>query len=346
MDKIKSYILSIMKDERKTPDAYIVSFFLEIASFVYLFLLKCVYFLYKKNILRSHKVKPRVISIGNITLGGTGKTPFTITLSENIKKMGRRVAVLTRGYGGDESHLLKEKLEDIPVLVGRDRVKNANKATELLSDCIVLDDGFQHYRIKRDLDIVLIDATCPFGNLKLFPRGILREPLSRLKDADIAILTKSDMAQGAVDHIRTQLKEINKKIDVLQSFYMPLNLKMILMDETKPLEYARGKKIALLSGIANPKYFDWMVGNLGPEIRERFCYPDHHQYSEEDISSIAKKCFDGGIRLIITTEKDAVRLRRLKNIPDKIEILALRINFRISSNEEAISRRLHSIFNS
>ena len=290
MDKIKSYLLSIMKDERKTPDGYIVGAFLSIASIVYLVLLKCIYFLYKSNILRSYKVRAKVISVGNITLGGTGKTPFAIALAEDIKAMGKKPAVLNRGYGGDESYLLKENLEDIPVLIGRDRVRNAGIAKDQLgSDCVILDDGFQHYRIKRDLDIILIDTTSPFGNLKLFPRGILREPLTRLKDADIAILTKSDMGRNNIDDIRSVLRQFNKRIEIAESFYQPVGLKNIFSDEPVPLPYIKNKKIALLAGIANPDYFNWMVENLGCEVAKRFYYADHYPYTEKDIASVVKK---------------------------------------------------------
>jgi tetraacyldisaccharide 4'-kinase len=344
---IKPYILSIMKDEKKTPDAYIVKVILSIISIVYKAILHFVYLLYKIKVFPSYRVLPKVISVGNITLGGTGKTPLSILLAEDIRAMGRKPAVLSRGYGNDESQLLKEKLNGIPVLIGRDRVKNANRAScEFGRDCVILDDGFQHYRIKRDLDIVLIDATAPFGNMRLFPRGILREPITRLKEADIAILTKSDMGFKNVISIRNSLRELNKKIEILESFYQPLDLKRIYGEGVLPLSYIADKKIALLAGIANPNYFDWMVGELTANIKDRFYYPDHYHYSEKDITYISRTCIAKNICAIVTTEKDAVRLKRLKAVSKNIETLALRINFRFSSNEETVASRLHSVFNS
>lgn len=342
---MKSYILSIMKDERKTPDAYIVGAFLSIVSLVYLVLLRCIYFFYKMKILPSYKVPGKVISIGNITLGGTGKTPLTIKLAEDVKAMGKKPAVLNRGYGNDESHLLQERLQNIPVLIGRDRVKNAKRAfNELGSDCVILDDGFQHYRIKRDLDIVLIDATSPFGNMKLFPRGILREPLTRIKDADIAILTKSDMGRTNIASIRELSKQLNKKVEIVESFYQPICFTQIFTNDIMPLSYVVNRKIAILAGIANPSYFNWMVGNLGAQIDERFYYPDHYRYNDRDMAYVTEKCLAKSINLVVTTEKDTVRLRRLKNIPPQVEIFALRIDCRISLNEEAIVDRLCSVF--
>lgn len=340
-------MLSIMKDERRAPDAFILKVLLSTASLVYLLLVRCIYFLYKNRIFRSYKVPATVISVGNITLGGTGKTPFTIFLAETVKAMGRRPAVLNRGYGNDESDLLKEKLQDIPVLSGRDRVENAIKASrESDSNCIILDDGFQHYRIKRDLDIVLIDSTYPFGNTRLFPRGILREPLARLQDADIAILTKSDMGIANVDSIREKLMRLNKGIKIAESFYQPVDLKKITTNDVRPLSYITYKKIAILAGVANPDYFGWIVGNIGADVQERFHYPDHHPYSDKDMAYIVKRCLVRDIRLLVTTEKDAIRLKRLKTAPGEIEIYALKINFRFSSNEKDIVDRLHSIFNS
>ncbi len=344
---IKSYMLSIMKDERKTPDGCVVGAVLSIASVMYLLLLKIIHFLYRNNMLRSYKVDAKVISVGNITLGGTGKTPFTISLAEDIKSKGRKPAVLIRGYGNDESRLLKERLDAIPVLIGKNRVKNARKAKgEFGCDCIILDDGFQHYRIKRDLDIILIDATSPFGNLKLFPRGLLREPLTRLKDADIALITKSDMGHSNIDYIRGTLMKFNEEIEIVESFYQPVDLRKIFSEEIMPLSYIKNKKVALLAGIANPNYFEWMAGNLGCEIIERFYHIDHYQYRESDMDFIVKKCIEKSVSLIITTEKDVVRIKRLKGMPKKVKMLALRIDFRISLNEKAVSNRLCSIFSS
>ncbi|MEA3305422.1 MAG: tetraacyldisaccharide 4'-kinase, partial [Candidatus Omnitrophota bacterium] len=311
MNNLKPYMLSVMCDERKKFDAYILRVILAVFSFVYLVLLKCSCFFYDAGILKKNKAAAKVISVGNITLGGTGKTPFTIKLAKKLTAMGKKVSVLIRGYGDDEPHLLREKLGEIPVLIGKDRVKNAERAiNELGSDCIILDDGFQHYRIERDLDIVLIDTTCPFENMRLFPRGILREPLSRLKNADIIILTKSDMGAGNVNAIRRRLERINGNIGIAESFYRPVGFKRMNSFESLPLSYIRGRKTAVVSGIANPKYFDWLVGNAGAVLRARFHYPDHHLYRESNLKAITKRCRDLNIDTVVTTEKDAVKLNK------------------------------------
>lgn len=360
MPSFKLYILSVMNNKRKTIDGYIVGAALSAISFIYFVLLKCVYFLYGAKILRSAKASAKVISVGNITLGGTGKTPFVIMLAGKAKAMGRKAAVLTRGYGDDESHLLKERLGGIPVIAGANRAESARRTiSEFASDCIILDDGFQHHRLKRDLNIVLIDATCPFGNMKLFPRGILREPLSRLKNADIAILTKSDMGSANKADIYERLKNIKGGIKIAESFYRAVDFKKVLSGSALPLSYIKGKRVALVAGIANPEYFEWMVKNLGADIAERFYYADHHLYNKNDVDKIAKKCAAANVNTIITTEKDAMRSKngasgRLADIfagaaearQKGIELLTLNIDFAISKNEEAIVAGLHSLFNS
>lgn len=360
MPSFKLYILSVMNGRRKTTDAFIVGAILAVFSFIYLIILKCVYILYQTKILRQSEVPAKVISVGNITLGGTGKTPFVIMLASMSRAMGRKVAVLIRGYGDDESHLLEARLGGIRVIAGADRSRNAQRAiSEYGCDCIILDDGFQHHRLKRDLDIVLIDATDPFGNMQLFPRGILREPLFRLKDADIIVLNKSDMDSAGKPAIYSRLRNIKGDIKAAESFYRAAGLKNVLSGTNLPLSYIKGKTVALAAGIANPEYFAWMIKNLGADIREGFYYADHHLYAGSDIAHIAKRCSGLGIKTVITTEKDVMRLKGGSSPSlaalfagsheakqNNMELLALNIDFVISKNEEAIVSGLRSLFSS
>ena len=349
MPSFKLYILSVMNGKRKTVDTFIVGAVLAVFSFTYLIILKCVYILYQTKILRQNEVPAKVISVGNITLGGTGKTPFVIVLASMSRAMGRKVAVLIRGYGDDESHLLKARLGGIRVITGPDRTRNAQAAiSEYGCDCIILDDGFQHHRLKRDLDIVLIDATDPFGNMRLFPRGILREPLFRLKDADIIVLNKSDMGSDLKPAVYSRLKDVKDDIKVVESFYKAVGLINVLSGASIPLSYIKEKTVALVAGIANPGYFEWMVRNLGADIRECFYYADHHSYSKDDINYIVKKCAGAGVKTIVTTEKDVMRSQGgiAGNKKIGMELLALNIDFVISKNEEAIVSGLRSLFSS
>jgi len=360
MPSFKLYMLSIMNGRRKTIDAFIVGAVLAIFSFIYLVILKCVYILYRTKILRQNEVPAKVISVGNITLGGTGKTPFVIMLASMSRAMGRKVAVLIRGYGDDESHLIAARLGGICVITGPDRTKNAQAAiSEYGCDCIILDDGFQHYQLKRDLDIVLIDATDSFGNMRLFPRGILREPLFRLKDADIILLNKSDMGSAGKPAIYGRLKSVKDDIKVAESFYNPIGLKNVLSGASLPLSYVKERPIVLVAGIANPEYFEWMIKNLGAEIRGGFYYADHHLYGKNDTAHVVKKCAELGVKTVITTEKDVMRLKNSASLTladlfaesshagqSGMELLALQVDFVISKNEEAIVRGLRSLFSS
>lgn len=360
MSGFKLYMLSVMSGRKKTIDTFIVGAVLAVFSFIYLIILKCVYILYRMKVLRQNEVPAKVISVGNITLGGTGKTPFVIMLAEMSRAMGRKVAVLIRGYGDDESHLLAARLDGIRVISGADRFRSARRAiSEYGCDCIILDDGFQHYRLKRDLDIVLIDATDPFGNMRLFPRGILREPFFRLKDADIVLLNKSDMGAYAKPAIYGRLKSVKDNIKVAESLYKAVGFKNVLSGKNLPLSYVKERPVALAAGIANPGYFEWMVKSLGAEIKSGFYYADHHLYNKNNIAHIVKKCAGLGVKTVITTEKDVMRssgggslaFRDLfagssEAMQNGTELLALRIDFVISKNEEAVVRGLRSIFSS
>ena len=359
MPSFKLYMLSVMNDKRKTVDGRIVGAVLSMFSFAYFIILKCVYFFYSAGILRPAKVSAKVISVGNITLGGTGKTPFVIMLAEKARDMGKNVAVLTRGYGADESHLLAVRLEGIRVITGADRAANARRAIgKFRADCIILDDGFQHHRLKRDLDIVLIDATSPFDNMRLFPRGVLREPLSRLRNADIAVLTKSDMGSSNKPAIYAELNKIKSNIAISESFYKAGEFKKVLSGDIQPPSYIKGKRVALVAGIANPEYFEWMVKNLGADVVKCFYYADHHAYTKDNISDIVKICSGGDLNIIITTEKDVMRVKGSNSgtlaglfaeLPvaerKNMELFTLSIDFKISKNEEAVVAGLHSLFN-
>ena len=195
-EKIKTYYIDLVKDKRKGALAAFFSFFLLLISFIYGFFVKLTLRCYQMKLFKSYRPGCRLISVGNISWGGTGKTPLVEALAKFLQQEGKKPAVLIRGYGKDEIYMLKDKLKDIPVLAGRNRIRTARYALKHYgADTIILDDGFQHWRLERDLDIVLIDVKFPFGNRSLTPRGILREPLSSLSRADVFGLTNSDLAK-------------------------------------------------------------------------------------------------------------------------------------------------------
>ena len=284
----------------------------------------------------------KVISIGNLTLGGTGKTPTACMLAKRLAGQDKKVAVLIRGYGDDEWKMIKDMLEPIPVIVGPDRVKNSRHAvSEFGVDTVILDDGFQHWKIKKDLDIVLIDSSNPFGNGRLFPRGVLREGLASLKRAGIIMLTKTDMGRDNVEKIKNTIKKIFPEIEFAETVYRPDHLYNLSTKERVGLAAIKGKSIASLSSIVNTEYFEFILKNLGASLKLQLHYPDHHNYTQKDIDNIMEKCKEQRIDTIVTTEKDAVKLKAYSL---QLTAVVLHIEPEVIKGEEVLTGRLTSLY--
>lgn len=320
-----------------------------LASIIYGFALRIT-----KLFKKPKKLPYKVISIGNITLGGTGKTPAVIALAEEAKKRGFHPCILTRGYkgkakapcfvtkgekplldvsqAGDEAYLMSETLSGVPIIKCADRYEggmfaiNSNLFTLNSQFIFILDDGFQHLQLHRDKDIVLIDATNPFDNGKLFPEGRLREPLSALKRADIIILSKADMAdKKRTSECISKIKRYNADVPIFSSSHVPAAL-ISASGEAESLNTLKKRRVYAFSGIANPFYFEALLRLMGAEIVKSKRFRDHHHYQQGDIDKIIN---EAGSMDIITTEKDIVKLKGLA-LPDNI--FALRIKFLIDGN--------------
>ncbi len=296
------------------------------------------------------RLPAKVISIGNLTLGGTGKTPAVIALAVEAKKRGLNPCILTRGYkgrtkdpcfvgkgekpllnarqAGDEAFLMAEALRGIPVVKGRHRYEAGLFALENLQSGIffILDDGFQHWRLRRDIDVLLIDATNPFGNNRLFPEGILREPLSSIKRAHIIVITKVDMeSKETVSGIKRKIRQYNPDAPVFEASHKPTGL-ISASGATRGLDTLHNKEIHAFAGIANPFYFQSLLTSKGARIIKFNKFRDHYFYKQKDMDDIRK---DAGGLDIITTEKDLVKIKGLQ-IPD--EIFALKIEFSVAGD--------------
>jgi tetraacyldisaccharide 4'-kinase len=317
--------------------------------------------LYKRGTLKIRKLPCRVISIGNLTLGGTGKTPMVIAVAGFLLKNRKRPAVVSRGYGrkdeskilvvsdgrsllvdaregGDEPVLIGSKLSDVPVVVGNKRYEAAQYTLKRFNpNTVILDDGFQHLQLIRDLDIVLVDAADPFGNGKLFPAGILREPVTALRRAHAVVITRAD-ASGSVEELRENIRRISVA-PVFTSFHRPVDLVSGRIGGFKPLSALRGTRVLALSGIARPASFLSLLRSLGAVIAAECIYPDHYDYKKSDLAEIFQKAADNAANMIVTTEKDAIRLRELK--PDGV--WALRIELAVVEREEWESFLLDSL---
>lgn len=305
---------------------------LKILSEVYGFLVKIRNKMYDKGIIKEKKVENVfIVCIGNITVGGTGKTPAVQYFARKYMRDGKKTAIVSRGYkgvrqndtmivsdgekimasyaeSGDEPFLHALNLK-IPVIVSKNRFNGCMLAKERFdTEVIIMDDGFQHRKLKRDWNIVLIDAINPFGNNHLVPDGILREPISELRRANEFIITKSDMVSSEKrKEIYQYLTPYKKKISFAihkPSYFYDFSGKKIEISEIK------GKKIFAVSGIANPVSFFKNIEKYSPDIVGKKTYSDHHDFEEKDINDIKREFKSGNYDYIIITEKDYVKMSK------------------------------------
>ncbi len=315
---------------------------------------------YSLKLLKTKTLPCPVISVGNITVGGTGKTPLVMALARGLMDRGISVAILSRGYkgtqtsepvvsdgknlflspdaSGDEPFLMAQVCKGVPVLVGKDRFANGWVAVRQFGiKALLLDDGYQHLPLHRDLDILLIDSHIGFGDQHLLPRGILREPLSHLRRAHLFLLTKVEDLETS-RFFEKKIHEIHPRSHVFHSHYQPMSL-VDPQGEEEELDSLKGKKILALSGIANPDYFSSLLRKCEMEIFGEAIFPDHHFYQPKDLSFIKEK--SKGVDWIVTTEKDMLKLRTLGI--DHLPIRSLRIEMKIWE-EESFFKRIISLF--
>ena len=341
-------------------------------SFIYFFIMSIRNIFYRLGIFRKYKINAKVISVGNITWGGTGKTPVVAFIAGLVSRKNRRAAILIRGYGNDESELLPKLTSKVPVLVGKDRVKRGLEAIENhLSDTLILDDGFQYRRLRRDLDIVCLDATEPFGNGWVIPAGSLREGLGSLKRADVFLITKADLVsdKSKLEKLEKKLKSINHVALIAKAIHRPLYFYRLIDEEKVNIGELQNKKLALVSAIGSPGCFEKTILRLGLKINKHFIFRDHHLYAKDDMDRINDYCRKNNIDTVISTEKDAVKLEKffpprrspaatcevekdavkLKSVKltaYSLQLLVLKVRLEIIENEDGFYNRLFGIYNS
>ncbi|MCM8780919.1 MAG: tetraacyldisaccharide 4'-kinase [Candidatus Omnitrophica bacterium] len=355
----KHYLYDIATDKRNGFYVSLVKFILFILSVFYGLTVRVLIF---SSNLGSRRFNCKVISVGNITLGGTGKTILVEFLAKYLRQKGHRIAILSRGYKrgssgidyppvsyetmGDEPYMLKVKLKDVPVIVDKNRIRAISFAIRNYAvDTVILDDGFQQWRIKKDLEIVTIDATQPFGNRRVIPRGILREPLSSLRRADVFFLNKVNLTVS-LEGIRQTLEKINPLAIIVEADYQPKGFWQLgNPDRLYGIDTLKGKTITLFSGIAHPESFEALIRNLDIDIGLSFRFPDHHSYSKQDLENIIQLSKQRNIDIIVTTEKDMTRVSCLSLPSGQFFLFALQVELKISRNEEGLYNRLHRIYN-
>lgn len=293
-------------------------------------------FLFDIGYFKQNDYEVPVFSIGNLSLGGTGKTPFTLWLGRYLNNKNKSVMVLTRGYKGklenssgilktdsilgynpydfgDEALVICRGLKNSSVVVGKNRSANLRHYfNEMNPDVVLLDDGYQHLKIKRNINFVLFDAMLPLEKYLPPPIGYLREGLTALKDADVIIIGRSDLVERekVIELEKLLSKYCVKNVPVAKMSYRPGSVRGISYKEVMSLPELKGRKVICVTGIASPQSFVELLKTLEVEIIAEHFYPDHHYYSEDDLKSLLKIAQDNNA-IIITTEKDIVKIRKV-----------------------------------
>lgn len=348
-ESVETYILEVIFNRRQGNRADMLRGILHGLSRIFESAIKLRRSLYDLRIMRDRTLGVQVIAIGNLTVGGTGKTPVVEKFARALKNQGRKVAILSRGYrskpapfwvrmkrkllfqedvtpprivsdgtsllldsesAGDEPFMLATNLRDVIVLVDKDRVKAGRFAIERFGcDTLLLDDGFQYWKLQgRRTDIVLIDSQQPWGNNFLLPRGILREPPKHLRRAHTVFLTKSD---GENEILRNEIHRLNPIARIIECVHHPLYFEDCFTGERVDLDFIHGKKIAAFSGIAQPESFENSLIQLGGTLVYTKRYADHHRFSQQEILNVINRSKIRQADIILTTQKDAVRIARL-----------------------------------
>jgi tetraacyldisaccharide 4'-kinase len=346
---IETFFIEVVFEERHDFKARLTRALLFGSSKVYHVLITIHRWLINVRIFRDKTLGVQVIAVGNLTVGGTGKTPVVEKFARVLQNEGRKVAILSRGYrskpaplhqrllnkflfredqtpprivsdgrsllldsemAGDEPYMLASNLRDVIVLVDKDRVKSGRYAIEKFGcDTLLLDDGFQYWRLRgRRHDVVLIDRQQPFGNEHLFPRGTLREPHSHLARAHTIFITKSD---GNTGELRKRIGRLNATAAIIECVHQPLYFEDVFTGERKGLNLLAGKKVASLSGIAQPHSFEESLTKLGGELVYSKRFADHHRFTQQEILNAINRSKKRLADIIVTTQKDAVRFPKI-----------------------------------
>lgn len=340
---MRRYYLSVISGQRRGPVPSLLRGLLGMFTIVYAALHRSRQILYRIGIFRSHKFPCPVVSVGNITAGGTGKTPLVEFLARWFARKNYRTAILARGYGrgsvrgSDDEDLISEmELENVVRLPGADRVATGRRAlTEYRADLLVLDDGFQHYRVQRGLDIVAVDATQPFANGHLLPRGLLRERPSALRRADLVILTRTDQIPPA------ELEDLRRKIGpAVETVHKPVHVRSLWNRKKHGLDWLRGRNVYAFCGVGNPEAFRRTLESVGAKVVKFLFFEDHHAYVPQDLRRMNAEAQEFMAEAIVTTEKDATKVNAEGF---ELPLAALRIEIEITRNEELLEERLLAV---
>ncbi len=372
-----AFAADVIYDKAQGRGARLFGAFLLVLSYPYAGIARAKLWLYRNRLFRDAHLGCMVIVVGNLTMGGTGKTPVVERLARVLQARGRKVGILSRGYksrkepllhkawrelthkdaappkvvsdgksvllgsleAGDEPYMLAKNLPGVCVVVDKDRVKAGHYAVKHFGvDTLILDDGFQYYRLKDHLQVLLIDKNNPFGNGRLIPRGILREPVEHLRRASYIFLTKSD---GVPDPaLEARINAIRPGTELIECTHRPQYLCELSGGERLTLSFLKGRRVACLSAIAVPEGFEKFVAEQGAFIVCRSRFLDHHRFDADDLAEVFDDALEAHAEFMVTTEKDAVRMNPAMRCP--MPIYYLRVEIEILSGaadfDEAVSR--------
>lgn len=295
---------------------------------------------YRIGILKRRAFNQPVISVGNITWGGTGKTPMVEYVSRFYLDRGKIPLILARDYGSDESKELVRKLPEAKFGFGKNRFEVGKKMLGAHpSDVIILDDGFQHWALKRDLELVIINVLNPFGNGSLIPRGILREPLTSVCRASLIILNDVNLvSHQEVEAIKSKILKVTGPTDVIEAYHEPLYFYRAHSGERIYFDRMEGVRVTSFSGIGTPRSFQIMLNRLGVRVTRSFEFSDHHFFTDQELKEIWTTKELSESEEIVTTEKDFLRCEEaIKKI---LKPLVLKVRLRLSSGEALLHEHL------
>lgn len=376
-EALETFAVDVVYDRRNDGWAQGIGKFLSVLSHIFSGIVQSRFFLYNKRVFRDQTLGCLVVVVGNLTVGGTGKTPVVEKFARSLSERGRKVAILSRGYkarkepkwrqfmrwithtdapppkvvsdgnelllgpheAGDEPYMLARNLPGVLVLCDKNRVKAGHYAIkEFGCDTLILDDGFQYLPLKGRLNLLLIDKTNPFGNHHLLPRGVLREPVKHLKRASYIFLTKSDGKPDAA--LDTLIRTHKPDAEIIECTHKPRYLREVNGDRELELEDLKGKRVAAFSGIAVPESFENLLRKLGVQIVYNRRFLDHHWFSPEELRLMFARATRTEVDYMLTTEKDAVRIPR--DFESSLPFFYLRMEIAILAGaddfEQAVSK--------
>lgn len=350
----QDFYYKLISGQNKSYIAVLINMLLAVTAMGYMLVIRLRNLLYDKSFFKTYRCDPAVISVGNITLGGTGKTPLVIWLCKLLQQQNVPCAILTRGYKTrgtshesqeaiiDEPAILAESCPQAKVIVNPDRVAGASEAIRNFNaKVLVMDDGFQHRQLGRDLNIVTMDATRPFGYGKIFPAGLLREPMNSLKRAHAVVITRCDqISELELDQIEHKLKTFNPNLILARSIHAVACVKTH-DNKNIDIEYLNGKKIFAFCGIGNPDTFFNTLRAMGGELAGSKIFNDHYLFTEACLNDIYKHAGDAKAEMILTTQKDWTKIGRLTLGTRHIPLAYLVVDIKFLAGED----KLRSLIN-